>query len=127
MVSDVAQRHPKRLQVRFQRVGESVSYVGYTVNVSRTGIFVGTIHPAPPNAAVLIAFSDLEATFMVEGIVVHAARVSPIFRSVQRSGMGVKFLEPLERIRRWWDARRPPGKRLHCLSVGETIALEEAS
>ena len=33
------------------------------------------------------------------------------------------FMEPVERIRRWWDARQPPGKRLHCLSVGETIAL----
>jgi len=36
------------------------------------------------------------------------------------------LIEPVERIRRWWDARQLTGKRLHCLSVGETIALEEA-
>ncbi|TDI46562.1 MAG: MBL fold metallo-hydrolase [Acidobacteria bacterium] len=37
------------------------------------------------------------------------------------------LIEPVERIRRWWDARQLPGKRLHCLSVGETIRLEETS
>jgi L-ascorbate metabolism protein UlaG (beta-lactamase superfamily) len=36
------------------------------------------------------------------------------------------FLEPIERIRRWWDARNPAGKRLHCPSVGETVTLEQA-
>ena len=36
------------------------------------------------------------------------------------------FIEPVERIRHWWDAQHLAGKRLHCLSVGETIALEGA-
>jgi len=35
--------------------------------------------------------------------------------------------EPIERMRTWWDARNPAGKRLHCPSVGETIALEEST
>ena len=34
------------------------------------------------------------------------------------------LLEPIERLRSWWDARKPASKRLHCPSVGETIALE---
>ncbi len=33
------------------------------------------------------------------------------------------FLEPVERMRRWWDEQRPAGKQLHCLSVGETVTL----
>ena len=75
-----------------------MSYVGYSVNISRTGIFIMTIHPAPPNATVLIEFSNLQDAPIVEGIVVHAARVSPTLRSVQRSGMGLKFREPLGRL-----------------------------
>lgn len=34
------------------------------------------------------------------------------------------LMEPIERMQRWWDARATAGKRLHCLSVGETISLE---
>ena len=98
MEQQVARRHPKRLQVRFHRVGERMSYVGYTANISRTGIFIGTIHPAPPNATVLIQFADLAGVPPIEGIVVHAARVSPMLRSVQRSGMGLKFTSPLENL-----------------------------
>ena len=35
--------------------------------------------------------------------------------------------EPIERIRRWWDTQDRAGKRLHCLSVGETIALGDGA
>jgi L-ascorbate metabolism protein UlaG (beta-lactamase superfamily) len=37
------------------------------------------------------------------------------------------FPEPVERMRAWWEARVPAGRSLHCLSVGETVALERAS
>ncbi len=37
------------------------------------------------------------------------------------------FLEPVERMREWWKARGPADKFLHCMSVGETIALERPS
>ena len=36
------------------------------------------------------------------------------------------FMEPLERMRRWWETHRPDGKQLHCPSIGETLALGEA-
>ena len=31
------------------------------------------------------------------------------------------LIEPLQRMRHWWDERRPAGKRLSCMAVGETI------
>lgn len=34
--------------------------------------------------------------------------------------------EPERRMRRWWEERRPEGKRLHSLAVGQTISLETA-
>lgn len=37
------------------------------------------------------------------------------------------LVEPVERIRRWWDARRPQDKRLDCMAVGETIVLDADS
>jgi L-ascorbate metabolism protein UlaG (beta-lactamase superfamily) len=37
------------------------------------------------------------------------------------------LVEPIERLQRWWDARHPAGKRLHCPAVGETISLETSS
>ena len=37
------------------------------------------------------------------------------------------FMEPIERLQRWWATRNPAGEQLHCPSVGETIALEDAS
>lgn len=89
-----ATRHPRRVQVRFwQEDDPSNSYVGYTRNISATGIFIATVHPVKPGEVLGIEFHGDDYDFRVRGQVVHSAKVSALLQSVRPSGMGVKFLD----------------------------------
>ena len=82
------------MQVRFWAEGdEASSYVGYSRNISATGMFIATVHPVKPGRVLGIEFQGEEVQFKVRGQVVHSAKVSPLLQSVRPSGMGVKFLD----------------------------------
>ena len=52
-----ARRHPRRVQVRFWPAGEpESSYVGYSHNLSATGMFVATVHPTKPGRVLVLEF-----------------------------------------------------------------------
>lgn len=91
-------RFARRLQVRFWIPGDDQPRSAYTTNVSTTGMFVCTGSPAAPGDRVRIEVLDETNSFMVEGVVVHAARVSPLLRKLRDSGMGVRFLRVDELI-----------------------------
>ncbi|MEM7587624.1 MAG: PilZ domain-containing protein [Acidobacteriota bacterium] len=87
----------RRLNVRFRQVGEEKSHVGYTINISATGMFVATIRPLKPGTQVDVEVSDKEHTMRIDAVVVHARKVPPVWQRIRPSGMGVRFLDPRDR------------------------------
>lgn len=84
-------RQARRVQVSFWAKGDDDRRTGYTINVSPTGMFVGTNRPLPPGSSVEVEIVDGDQRVTVEGSVVHAARVSPLLQRLRPSGMGVRF------------------------------------
>ena len=84
-------RKARRVQVRFWDAADETPRSGYTINVSATGLFVGTNRPLPPGRRVQLAISLDERELTLDGTVVHAARVSPLLQRLRPSGMGVRF------------------------------------
>src|SRR5829696_4633583 len=77
-----AVRRPRRVQVNFWKQGEPASYVGYTTNISMTGMFIATNAPLPSGSRIRIEVMDRERGFMVEGVVAHARRIRGELRAV---------------------------------------------
>ncbi len=94
-----AVRRPRRVQVHFWKQGEPTSYVGYTTNISMTGMFVATNSPMPPASRIRVEVIDRDRGFMVEGVVAHARRIRGELARVSQSGMGVRFLSVEELVR----------------------------
>ncbi len=87
----------RRLQVRFRPIGESKSHVGYTTNVSATGMFVATIRPLKPGTEVDVEVSGKDHSIHIDAVVVHSRKIPPMWQRIRPSGMGIRFLEPTER------------------------------
>lgn len=85
-------RYKKRLQVRFWREGDEHPHSGYTTNVSKEGMFVATTTPISPNERVRVEILDETRGFVVQGTVVHSARVSPLLTKLRQAGMGIRLL-----------------------------------
>ena len=86
-----AKRKPRRVQVKFWDSADEEPRGGYTINISPTGLFVGTNRPLPPGRKVRLSISLDEQELSLDGTVVHAARVSPLLQRLRPSGMGVRF------------------------------------
>lgn len=86
-------RKARRVQVKFWDAADEAARSGYTINVSRTGLFVGTNRPLPPGRKVKLLVSIDGREIALEGTVVHAARVSPLLQRLRPSGMGVRFTQ----------------------------------
>lgn len=94
-----AVRRPRRVQIHFWRHGEPNPFVGYTTNISTTGMFVATNSPMPTGARIRIEVIDRDRGFMVEGVVAHARKIRGELARVTQSGMGVRFLTVEELVR----------------------------
>jgi len=93
-------RRPRRVQVQFWKRGEPAAYVGYTTNISMTGMFVATNSPVAQGTRVRVEVMDRDRGFMVEGVVAHARRVQgDLARVLGHSGMGVRFLSVEDLVR----------------------------
>lgn len=93
-----AVRRARRLQVHFWKQGDSTPYVGYTTNISMTGMFVASNSPLPSGSRIRVEILG-ERPFALEGVVAHARRVRSELARVSQSGMGVKFLSVEELVR----------------------------
>jgi hypothetical protein len=93
-----AVRRARRLQVHFWKQGDSTPYVGYTTNISMTGMFVASNSPLPSGSRIRVEILS-ERPFALEGVVAHARRVRPELARVSQSGMGVRFLSVEELVR----------------------------
>jgi Tfp pilus assembly protein PilZ len=92
-------RRPRRVQVSFWRRGEPTPYIGYTTNISVTGMFIATNSPLAGGSRIRVEVVDRDRGFMVEGVVVHARKISADMTRISLSGMGVRFLTVEELVR----------------------------
>ncbi len=94
-----ATRRARRVQVHFWKQSEPTAYVGYTTNISTTGMFVATNSPMPSGTRIRVEVIDRDRGFMVEGVVAHARKVRSELAAITQSGMGVRFLSVEELVR----------------------------
>ena len=92
-------RRHRRLQVHFWRRGDPQAYVGYTTNISLTGMFLATNSPQPPGTRLRVEVTDGARGFVVEGVVAHARKVRSDMVRMSQPGMGVRFLPVEELVR----------------------------
>jgi hypothetical protein len=92
-------RRPRRVQVHFWRQGDPTAYIGYTTNISLTGMFVATNSPVSSGSRIRIEVVDRDRGFMVEGVVAHARKSPPELARLNQSGMGIRFLSVEELVR----------------------------
>jgi Tfp pilus assembly protein PilZ len=99
MTKRLAVRRPRRVQVSFWRRGDPTSYIGYTTNISVTGMFIATNSPVAGGSRIRVEVVDRDRGFVVEGVVAHARKISGDMTRVSLSGMGVRFLTVEELVR----------------------------
>jgi len=107
-----AERLPKRIEVRFWRRGNPQAHAGYTIDVSKSGIFLGTSQTLEPGERLRLELVERDRAFMVEGQVARVHRVSLALRHIEQSGVGVRFLTPAELLQEILGTRGKGGARL---------------
>src|SRR3954453_1519987 len=85
-------RRPRRVQVHFWKQGDPTAYIGYTTNISLTGMFVATNSPVASGSRIRVEVVDRDRGFMVEGVVAHARRMPAELARLGQSGRGGRFL-----------------------------------
>jgi Tfp pilus assembly protein PilZ len=85
--------------VNFWCQGDPKPHVGYTTNISMTGMFVATTSPFAAGSRIRVELVDRDRAFMVEGVVAHARRLQLEMVRLSQSGMGVRFLTVEELVR----------------------------
>lgn len=116
-----SERFARRVEVRFWRLGETVAHVGFSTNISTTGLFLATSHSLAPGQRLRLEVCDHEGSFVVEGQVARVHRVSLSLRHVQQPGAGIRFLNPAELVAGLLPEARQAG------GEGRTAAGEAAS
>ena len=95
-----APRYKRRVSLQFWSPRESGRRrIGFTVNVSETGIFVATNSPFSVGTLIVIELNQGEKALRLEGEVRSAIRVDPVLRKLKQSGMGVRLLSTAEKMR----------------------------
>ncbi len=102
-----AERHSRRVEIKFWRRGNPQPHTGFSIDVSKTGLFLGTSQQLEPDERVRLEFVDRERGFIVEGKVARVHRVALALRHVEQPGVGVRFLSAGEMIAELLGAGRP--------------------
>jgi hypothetical protein len=118
-------RWARRVQVQFWEKGERAK-VGYTVNVSATGMFVATSSPCAKGSRITLKVMLPDRSFELEADVKHAVRSSPLLQKVRQSGMGVLFVRRQPRIRELLANEATDGLEPLEKSAGEEAVEESA-
>jgi Tfp pilus assembly protein PilZ len=95
-----SERHPRRIEVRFWRRGSLQPHSGFTIDLSRSGMFLGTTISLEPGERLRLELVDRELGFLIEGEVARVHRVAQALRHVEQPGVGVRFLQPAELVAR---------------------------
>ena len=86
-----AVRRPRRVQVHFWKQGDPTPHIGYTANISLTGMFIVTNTPLSSGSRIRVELVDRERGFMVEGVVAHARKMAPALAASTSRGWGCAF------------------------------------
>ncbi len=87
-----SRRARRRVQVRYG-VGET-RFIGYSGNVSRTGVMVRAARVFPPGTVLDIELKFPDHTFHMRGKVMWAREGSYQWVLAGRVGMGINFIDP---------------------------------
>lgn len=117
-----ANRVPRRIEVRFWRRGETQPHTGFTLNVSVSGLFLGTGHPLTAGERIRMELVDADRGFFAEGKVARVHKVALALRHVQQPGVGVRFLAPEDLV-----AELVPGARAAPATRYRSLQGEDAS
>ena len=98
MTRRTSERHARRVEVRFWRRGHAQPHSGFTIDISKSGLFLGTAVALEPGERLRLEIVDHEGGFVVEGQVARVHRVSLAMRQVEQPGVGVRFLAPAELV-----------------------------
>ena len=86
-------RFRKRLSLKFGT--DAPTKVAFTEDLSQDGLFVKTVHPAPPGSRVNIELAMPDgSTVLMEGMIRWRKTVPPqVIHLVKKCGMGIKILK----------------------------------
>ncbi len=86
-------RWSARLPVRFWRKADpSERFLGFTANISHSGMFITTSHPIGRNGRIEADIEGDRGSFQIDAVVARAEAVPFALRQVRTGGMGVRFL-----------------------------------
>lgn len=85
-------RRFRRFQAHFWRRGSDVHSVGFTTNISDTGLFVATNRPLGKGTRIRVEVGAEVKGVIFEAEVVHAFSAELGLQGMRKSGMGVRFL-----------------------------------
>jgi hypothetical protein len=88
----IAKRSRRRLTVRFGV--EKPIKMGFTRNISLTGLFLQTNMPLPPGTILHMEVTFPDRTFRLRGRVVWSKKVPAQLAHVLECGMGIRFVQP---------------------------------
>lgn len=89
-------RRPTRVQVHFWEQGSEKRSMGYTVNVSNTGMYITTNQLLPPGTRIRAELRAADGqSAMLESVVARAERS---MRQLRPDAMGVRFLTARELV-----------------------------
>lgn len=94
----IHRRFPRRIELRFWRTGETQGHAGYTSNISKSGLFLGSATGLMPGERLRLEIVDRENGFFAEGRVARVHRVDLALRHIDQPGVGVRFLLPEELV-----------------------------
>jgi uncharacterized protein (TIGR02266 family) len=99
-----AARAETRLDVRFGV--DSPDHTGKTRNISAAGLFVQTSDVIQPGTTVLLEVIFPDRTFELKGVVAWAKKVPPRLAHLLDCGMGIRFTQPPEEFRSYFEEWR---------------------
>ena len=92
-----SRRARKRVEVRYGL--EEPRFIGYSGNVSKSGIMVRAVRVFPPGSVLNLELKLHDgAVVRARGVVVWARAGSPQWVTTGRIGMGVTFIEPPQEL-----------------------------
>ena len=104
-----------RVPVSFWKLGNpDKSHLGFTTDVSATGVFITCNSPFPTQTDVAVMIHDPEEGFVLSGVVTRATKSHPSLQRVMKAGMGIAF----------HDEENPEAKKLH--QMGHVTSLAAA-
>ena len=88
-----AERYAQRIPVYYREHGQDKRSLGYTTNISATGMFLTCHRMVPRGTRLQLEVAERGASFFLEAVVTRTESVPPELRQVKPQGLGLRFLQ----------------------------------